>query len=165
MIYKISVLSIFIHICFSLTQLIAQEVIVPVGGDISGSGGNISFTIGQVAYTTNTGTNVYIAEGVQQPYEISVLTQLEEIGEDNILISVFPNPTTDYLTLTINSSATNYTQSLKYQLYNLKGKVLQSKKFNDMETIIPMNNLAPSTYFLRISDATKEIKIIKIIKN
>ena len=165
MIYKATILSVLIHICFSLTQLMAQNAVIPSGGDISGSGGNISFSIGQVAYTTNTGTNAYLAEGVQQPYEISVLTQLEEIDNGNILISVFPNPTTDYLRLTVSSSPENSPQSLKYQLYDIKGKVLESKQFNDMETIISMNNLAPSTYFLKISDATKEIKTIKIIKN
>ena len=62
-----------------LTSLQAQEAIPATGGEASGSGGSASYTVGQVVYTTNVGTNGNsVAEGVQQPYEISVVTGIPE---------------------------------------------------------------------------------------
>ena len=44
----------------------AQDAIPATGGDATGSGGSASYTVGQIGYTTNTGTNGSVAEGVQQ---------------------------------------------------------------------------------------------------
>jgi hypothetical protein len=59
---------------FSLSTIHAQEAIPAGGGNASGSGGSASYSVGQVVYTTNTGTNGSAAQGVQQPYEISVVS-------------------------------------------------------------------------------------------
>ncbi len=40
-----------------LTGLHAQESVNATGGNASGSGGSASYSVGQVVYTTNTGTN------------------------------------------------------------------------------------------------------------
>jgi len=48
----------------------AQETIPASGGKASGSGGTASYSFGQVVYTTYTGTNGLVAQGVQQPFEI-----------------------------------------------------------------------------------------------
>ena len=55
-------------LCAGLTQ--AQESVNSTGGNATGSGGTVSYTIGQVGYTTNTGSNGSVAQGVQQAYEI-----------------------------------------------------------------------------------------------
>ncbi|MCP4553263.1 MAG: T9SS C-terminal target domain-containing protein, partial [Bacteroidetes bacterium] len=39
------------------------------GGEASGSGGAVSYSVGQVVCQTYSGTNGSVAEGVQQPYE------------------------------------------------------------------------------------------------
>ena len=51
-------------------QTQAQEAVATAGGDASGTNGNVSYTVGQVVYTTNTGTTGSVAQGVQQPFEI-----------------------------------------------------------------------------------------------
>ena len=56
---------------FSFTTfVIAQEAPTTSGGDATGSGGSVAFSIGQVVYVTNTGSTGTEAEGVQQPYEV-----------------------------------------------------------------------------------------------
>lgn len=40
-----------------LTRLQAQEAIPASGGNATGNGGSASYSVGQVVYTTNTGTN------------------------------------------------------------------------------------------------------------
>ena len=63
---------------FSLSVATAQEGINVTGANASGSGGSASYTVGQMVYQTNTGTNGSVAEGVQQPYEISIVTAIEK---------------------------------------------------------------------------------------
>jgi hypothetical protein len=150
-----------------LTGLQAQTSINATGGNASGSGGSASYSVGQVVYTTHTGTNGSVAEGVQQPFEISVVTAIEEAQGIILSVSAYPNPTTDYLTLSIdNSVKTNHDLSqLSYQLYDMNGKLLQSEKITSNQTSIVMSNLVPANYFVKVIQGNKEVKTFKIIKN
>jgi hypothetical protein len=145
-----------------LTGLQAQESVNATGGDASGSGGSASYSVGQVAYQTYTGTSGSVAQGVQQPYEISVVTAIEEAKGINLSVSAYPNPTTDYLTLSISEFEIS---NLSYQLYDMSGKLLQSEKITGNHTSIVMSNLVPATYFVKVVQGNKEVKTFKIIKN
>ena len=159
-------LSAILLLVFRLTGLQAQEAIPASGGDASGNDGSVSYSVGQVVYITNTGTNGSVAEGVQQPYDISVVTEIEETKGINLTYSAYPNPTTDYLTLKVE----NYNkENLSYQLYNMDGKLLEKKKISNAETSIIMSNFIPATYFLKIVQTrhtlSQQVKAFKIIKN
>jgi hypothetical protein len=151
---------------YSLSTVSAQTSINATGSNASGSGGSTSYSVGQVIYTTHSGTNGSIAEGVQQPYEISIITGFEEAQGINLSVSVYPNPTTDYLTLNIdNSVKTNHDLSqLSYQLYDVNGKLLQNEKITGNQASIVMSNLVPATYFVKVIQGNKEVKTFKIIK-
>lgn len=159
-------LTAILFIGLGLTVLQAQEAIITSGGNASGSGGTASYTIGQVVYTTNTGTNGSVAQGVQQPYEISVISGIEEANDITLQCMAYPNPTTDFLTLKIE----NYdNENLSYQLFDISGNLLENKKLTGNETTIGMAKLVPATYFLKVvqtkNTSSQEIKIFKIIKN
>ncbi len=64
----------FIFYGFSMSISSAQEVIPASGGNATGSGGSVSYSAGQVFYSIITGETGSVAEGVRQPYEISVVT-------------------------------------------------------------------------------------------
>lgn len=152
-----------------LTGLQAQESVNTTGGNASGSGGSASYSVGQVVYTTNTGTNGSVAQGVQQPFEISVVTGIEENKGISLLISAYPNPTTDYLTLEIKDFDLSKLRQdqysvLSFQLYDMQGKLLQNEEIIDSETSIYMSNFVPATYFLKVTEGNKEMKTFKIIK-
>ena len=147
-----------------LTGLQAQESVNATGGNASGSGGTVAYSVGQVVYTTNIGTNGSVAQGVQQPYEISVVTGLEEAKGINLTVSAYPNPTTDYLTLEVDASTTLSIQSMAYQLYDMQGKLLQNEKITSNQASIVMSNLVPATYFVKVTESNKEVKTFKIIK-
>ena len=157
---------------FFLSTLTAQESLNASGGNATGSGGSASYSVGQLLYQTHTGTNGSVAEGVQQPYEISTVVGIEETAI-NLSLTAYPNPTADYLTLSLNEFEIS---NLSYQLYDVQGRLLQSKKITDNQTRIVMSNLVPSTYFIKVyavgrNDRTgviqgnKEVKTFKIIKN
>jgi len=149
---------------FSLSTLMAQETIPATGGNASGSGGTVSYSVGQVVYTTNTGANGSVAQGVQQAFEISVVTGIEEAKGINLVVSAYPNPTTDFLILKVDASASLSIKSLSYQLFDMNGKLLQNKKIEGNETSIVMSNLVPATYFVKVTEGNKEVKTFKIIK-
>ena len=147
-----------------LTGIQAQEIhetIPASGGNASGSGGTVSYSVGQIVYTNNTGTNGSVSQGVQQPYEISIVTALEETQEINLSITAFPNPTTDYLTL---STGNFDNKNLSFHFYDINGKIIQESKINVSETKISMTDLPPATYFLKVTENQKEVKTFKIVK-
>ena len=74
-----------------------QESINTSGQNATGTGGSASYSLGQVVYTTYSGTNGSVAQGVQQPYEISVVLGIEYTNI-NLIMTVSPNPTKDLLT-------------------------------------------------------------------
>lgn len=154
-------LAIVFLLFLSANAILAQESIPASGGNASGSGGSVSYTVGQVVYTTNTGTNGSVAQGVQQPYEISVVTGIEQFKNINLTCTAFPNPTTDFLTLKIEGDIhTHFIASL----FDLNGKLLKTTDIENSEAIIPMGIYVPATYFLRVTNNNQEIKSFKIIK-
>lgn len=155
-------LSALLLLVLGLTGLQAQESVNASGGEAFGTGGSASYSVGQVFYRSNTGTNGSVTQGMQQPFEISIVTGLEEAQVINLSVSAYPNPTTDYLILKVE----NYSNlSLSYLLFNMDGKLLENKKISGFETSIVMGNYIPSTYFLKVKANNKEVKIFKIIKN
>ena len=82
-----------------LTEMRAQEAMTTSGSNASGDGGAVSYTLGQVVYTTNTSSTGTITQGVQQPYEIMVISGIEEITGISLECTVFPNPVKDLLKL------------------------------------------------------------------
>jgi len=141
----------------------AQNVLPATGGEANGSGGSASYTIGQTVYITNTGTNGNsIAEGVQQAFEISVVSDIPEAEGINLKVLAYPNPATNYLIVKVK----NYkTDNLRYQVFDINGKLLQTIKATGQETKIKINYLVTANYFVKIIDNNKEIKVFKIIKS
>lgn len=144
------------------TQIIyAQQTIVSSGGNTIGFGGSVSYSVGQLVYTTETGTNGSVTQGVQQAIEIIVLGT-DNFPEIKIMMSVFPNPTTAFVNLKIEEYSTN---NLHYQLYDINGKQIQNQKITTSETQISMEDLTKSIYLLNVLDNNKLLKTFKIIKN
>jgi hypothetical protein len=144
-----------------LTGLQAQTSVNATGSNASGGGGSVSYSVGQVFYTTNTGTNGSVAQGVQQAFEISVVTGIDEAKGINLSVTAYPNPTTNYLQLKVESEKL---KDISFQLYDMNGKLLQTNKLTGIETQIDMSNYVPATYFVRVIAESKSIKEFKIIK-
>lgn len=140
----------------------AQENINTSGGNTSGSVGSVAYSIGQTVYNTHTSTNASVSQGVQQPYEISIVTEVKEAKDILLSFVVYPNPTTNLLKLKTNSYNND---NLTYYLYQLDSKILETKKIENAETSISMEHLASGVYFLKISELNKDIKTFQIIKN
>lgn len=163
---RIKISTIFL-LGLGLVGLQAQESVNATSGNVLSSGGSVSYSVGEISYQTHTGSNGSLAEGVQQPFEIFVVTGIEETVGVNLLISAYPNPTTDYLTLIINEDVTtSFDLSLmSFQLFDMKGKLIQKQTITENQTDIDMGNLVSATYFITVIQGKKNVKTFKIIKN
>jgi hypothetical protein len=139
----------------------AQQATIATGGDATGSGGTVAYSIGQVVYTTNTDDSFTVSQGMQQGYEIFTVGINET--ERNISLTLFPNPTADNLTLQI-SDYNN--EKLAYQLYDMQGKLLSNGEVTARRTQINIASLPRATYLLNVvKQANENVQSFKIIKN
>ena len=114
-----------------------------------------------MVYSTLSGEGGTVAQGVQIPFEIYTLTSIPETEGIQLSVKAYPNPTSNFLTLRVDESDL---AKLSYQLFDSSGKLLQYRRIANRLTNVDMNELAPATYFLRISDSKKDYKSFKIIK-
>ena len=145
---------------FSVNAQTSHQVLSASGGDATGSGGSVAYSVGQIVYTTHTGTTGSVAQGVEQAYEIYSVGIKETTL--NISLSVFPNPTSDFLTLKVedyNNEALNYT------LLDEQGRLVLNEQITTQDTQVAMSTLARGAYFINVLQANKKIQIFKIIKN
>ena len=152
--------------CFFSVIVQGQGTISATGGNATGSGGSVSYTVGQVACQTLSGTTGTVTQGVQQPFEIYVVSgakgEQETVPESPVAeSSVYPNPTSGNIRLVVESSGY---ENMRFRLYDINGTLLQDKKIEGNETEISMSNLSPSVYFLKVIQNNQEVKTYKIIK-
>jgi hypothetical protein len=138
----------------------AQVSVNASGRDATGSGGSVSYSIGQVLSSTHADMIGTVGQGVQQPYEIFAVGVMETVG--TLSLRVLPNPTTDQITLQINDYKN---QKLSYQLFDIQGKLLISEFNAGNQTQIDMSKLPSATYFIHVNQENKKVNSFKIIKN
>jgi len=141
--------------------LFPQQTLAATGGKLSGSSGTICYTLGQISYTSVENNSCKITQGVQQPHEILVITGIPDDATNAIHCSVYPNPTSEYLTVKIEKSELRY---IYLTLTKADGVTLLNQKITENETILLVNSLPSGIYILEIRDADKKIRSFKIIK-
>ena len=162
---KTQLLTLIIMLISGMNVVIAQEAVLTSGGDASSTNGSVSYSVGQMVYTTITGTDGSVAQGVQQPYEISVSTAIKNTEDILLEFKAYPNPVKDNLSLYAGKHDIN---NMYYQLLDIKGKILENKKITSIESTINMSGLPHGTYFLKVTYSSEtssdEIKVFKITK-
>ena len=151
----------FLFFCFLIQKIQAQNAMVVSGGTATGSGGNVSYSLGQIADQFANGSNGSVSQGVQQPFEIFTL------GADNfpsimLTMRAYPNPTVNNVTLKI---AVLSSENLNYQIIDVTGKLIEESKITNQETQIQFEKFTTAIYLLNIIQDNKTIKTFKIIKN
>ena len=103
---------------------------------------------------------VLYSKGVQQAFEIFTLS-IDDNRLD-ILLSVYPNPTTSHINLRIDNQLS---KGLSFQLYDLQGRLLRQEDITDKITQIDMQKLQSATYLINILQDHKRVKSFKVIKS
>ena len=146
---------------FATHLIYSQESLSTSGGEATGSGGTSSYSVGQLVYTTSSGSNGTLTQGIQQSIELFSLSNPKFTGL-TLKLATYPNPTTDYIILKLEDSHLN---DLTYTMYDIQGKTIAKGKALAESTQISMQHLETGTYILKINQSSKELKSFKIIKN
>lgn len=140
---------------------LAQESILTASGNATGSGGEASYSVGQVAFKTVESAGGTITEGVQQPYEILFMTGIEDDRSISLDCFVYPNPATSAVKLRIDRPSP---EKYSYHLKNSNGQIVSEMQIETRETVIPLSGLPAGTYILTLLDDNKNVTTWKVIK-
>ncbi len=137
---------------------VAQTATLSSGGEGSGPGGTISFSIGQLVVEETEDSDGSISPGVQQTYESSVVF-VDELRFKNTL-SVFPNPTTNAIQLKFDSP---FVGDIK--VFDLQGKIVVQEKVNTDVMTLDASAWNTGVYLVHVIEKGTTCSIYKIIKN
>ena len=136
----------------------AQQGTVATGSDAAGAGGSLSYSVGQVGYTSVQSSGGTAVQGVQQPYEYLVMAVSPE-STSSLGVGVAPNPTSDGVQLTLTTVPEH---AQRYALVDAAGHVLRTGVITGTTLHIPMADLPRATYVLHIDGpSTTTFRIIK----
>lgn len=141
-------------------DLSAQSGIVATGTEANGTGGSMSYTVGQIDYKYLSGSNGSMNQGIQQPYEFFTVG-VDNHPEITLEMTIYPNPTLGDLQLHV----TSLIGEMNYILFDENGKVVMNETIQELETMIDLTNLPRSSYYLKVLQGTAELKVFKVIKN
>lgn len=141
-------------------NLIAQSNTVSTGGEASGSGGTVSYSVGQIDYSSQSGSSGTVHQGLQQPLEFFNLSVHE--NQMDFAVRLFPNPV--IAELHIDLSEVNL-DLLNYTLTDASGRLIDTQKIETDHIDINMSNLNRANYFLNFIKNGKIMSSYQIVKN
>ena len=156
---KKSILSGWI-ILYSSFNMMCQSNSVASGNNINSAGGSVSYSIGQIDYISASSINGNINQGVQQPLEIYIVTNIKD-ENIKLIASVYPNPIIDLLNLEIGNIELT---GLFYRVTDIQGKFISESAIMGPKTTIQINDYSNGTYFLTVSKNESTLQTFKIIK-
>lgn len=143
-------------------QSITPQVVASSGGYASNGTFSVSWTLGEPVIATAQNSGTTLTQGFQQPtYNVTNITTETLQGFD---VNVFPNPTSDYITIEWTVEKEN---TLYITLYDMAGKMISEKSYSesDKKVSINMSQLASAQYILEVKDKTNSAtKIFRIAK-
>lgn len=129
------------------------------GGNASGQGGSISYSVGQVFFTVNQSFEYFILEGVQQPNPLTETPSIDDI--DNFTFTAYPNPFIDVLYVKADDFEN---KDLQYLLFDIQGNLLRRIRVKEKTTEISLYNLQAAAYLLKIFKGDLNVTTLKLIK-
>ena len=145
--------------CLVLTELKAQTLtpqVLSTAGTSFVNGTNVlDWTLGEPAtFTLDNGTNL-LTQGFHQ--NDLLITEIDNT-ENSFGVTVFPNPTADFVQIQFDKATDNNV----IELFSVEGKLLLSETISATNVAqINMSNYANGTYLLKVNKS----KTYQIIKN
>jgi hypothetical protein len=155
---KIKLLAVLL---FATHLIYAQETNPVSGGKATGIGGTVSYTVGQLVYTTPTTAAGSLSQGIQQSIEFLTLSN-PELTALTLKAITYPNPTTESIILALKDANL---KGLNYLMYDVLGRLVKKGTVVKSETKITMKSLPIGVYMLKVHQGNQALKTFKIIKN
>jgi hypothetical protein len=138
----------------------AQNNFVSSGSSSKTAAGEVSTSIGLVAYVSDSSSTGSVSEGNQQTYDIT--DGIIQIPDDGYSVKAFPNPFPGNIYITI---AGEKTETVEVELFGPQGNLLQHEIFTSAEYMLKTENLAPGSYIILLRSKNFETRRYKLIKN
>ena len=139
----------------------AQQVVASSGNTASAGGYTLAWTLGEPVIETFTGSNNILTQGVHQTNLF--VTNLQDFNLPGLQVTVYPNPTGDFLTIEITSQET---EIFHYALSDITGRRILLKKMLTLSEKTDMSSYVSGIYLLQVLNSRFEhVKVCKIIKN
>ncbi|SFN61665.1 Por secretion system C-terminal sorting domain-containing protein [Bizionia echini] len=137
-----------------------QQDTVTTGGIASNTNGEISYSIGQTFYLSESNGSNTIQQGLQQAFEISE-TLNNDLFHLDLDIKAYPNPTTNTFFISTDISKN---PDLRYQFVDINGRIISKGYLTQNKSPLNVSKLNQATYVLTIYKKNDLVKSYKIIK-
>jgi hypothetical protein len=145
---------------FLSAQSVTPEVVASSGAHMESSEAQLSFTVGECITETFSSTNNQLTQGFQQSKYTVV--DISEKSLSDLSISVYPNPSTDYINIDISNEDN---KSFNVELYDMSGRIVKSDEISSNNKI-NMQDLSSAEYILKVFDSKNNLlKTFKIVKS
>ncbi len=161
MMTKLLVITLFLRVHLISAQ---KSISVPRVEKL-GSGVNFNYSVDQISNTIIINSNII---SIRKDIKQRVLSDIEqttlknsELTTLNLKAITYPNPSTDYVFLSISGVIPTH---LNYMLYNTQGHLVLQNKILRASTKIDLSRLERGFYVLQVLQNNNKLKIFKIIK-
>jgi hypothetical protein len=141
----------------------AQRAVVTTGGDVSGSTGSLSYSVGQTVYAPVEGETGLIYTGVQQPPVTEVVSTNDPSG--SFCAQVYPNPFSEMVYFVIGDDSIDLTPDhFTLKLFRADGKLVWQSKVSGQMTCIDPVGIPEGMYILQILHQHHQTISVKLVK-
>jgi hypothetical protein len=144
-------------ILLSGLKLMSQSSPVSSGGEGSGPGGTVSFSIGQLVVESTIDSQGSISPGVQQTYESSSVYVNDELFNNNL--QVYPNPATHLIQLEFASPFEG-----QLIILDIQGNTVATQEINSKSVQIDASNWSAGTYMLQVQKDKQSVSVHRVVK-
>jgi len=135
---------------------IAQNVVSSTGNSLTSETVSLDYTVGEVTITLLESEQATLDQGFHKGLVIKTVTTTETLK-----VSVWPNPTSHVFNIKTKDSKIAYTlYDTTMKDLGIKGSVPANSSLS-----VDISKLTTATYFLKLTDANTNTKILKIIKS
>jgi len=138
---------------------VKQEVIASAGGYNSASGISLSWTLGETIIPTFTSPNLILTHGFQQQV---IITAVEENFENQVKITVFPNPASDNVNIAFEQPVEGEVQIM---ILNSLGNLVRTEFIEPamVEKQVNLQDLPAGIYYFKLVKG-KLNNVYKVVK-
>lgn len=135
----------------------AQSNVLSSGKKGESSSGKVTYSVGLIHYKEASGTGGSSNAGAQIPLE--VLQTLSVDTNNLVSISIFPNPTSEQLNVSLKDN-----EVLNYVFTDISGRQIQSGTIQQQNTKLNISNFKNAIYVLSFFKKNSLLESYKIIK-
>ena len=135
----------------------AQSSTVCSGGEGSGPGGSVSFSIGQLVVESTIDSEGSISPGVQQVYESASVYVNESLFDNTLML--YPNPTTQFIQMDFGKIFTG-----QVMVFDAAGNVILNQNVNAMECRIDAAAWSSGLYMVHVVKDNESAAVHSVLK-